>query len=413
MVRRRVSLFALILVIAANAFAAQKRRAVVAPDAPHFCDFGSDIAGMNVPPDLCLRKFADVPTARVLLFAPNGDLFVASPRRQPSGGAPPGAAAIFLLRQTDTTKPPERFLFADGDAFESVHALLIANNTFYYSTADAVYAVPYTSGSTRISNATPVKIATLPVANYTRWTHSLAASTDGSIYVATGQFDDGKCAMLDATLDTHIGAILRIGPGHAERGDIVVQGLRDPLYIRCMPWGTCYLAELSGDVWDAVGGSEKLMEIHDGDSLGYPCCVSRDNPNLDINGDGIPDTGPRPDCSQIAIPKMTFTLHDTPFGFDWERGFGWPEPYRGAFFVGLHGSFGLWRNTGLQWAPSDPVTHLPTQALQNLLTGFGRTGPISRVADVMFGPDGRLYFTDDHGGGVYWIAPRSLRRPGH
>jgi glucose/arabinose dehydrogenase len=186
-------------------------------------------------------------------------------------------------------------------------------------------------------------------------------------------------------------------------GDIVTQGLRNPLFIRCMPWGICYAAELSGDPWEALGGTEKLIELRDGETYGYPCCVQRGRPN--------PDIQPIPNCSGVAEPKHTFPLHDTPFGFDWERDFGWPEPYKAGFFVGLHGDFPNWAHAGLQWAPTDPTTHLPVQTTMDFALGIGKGMTISRVADVRFAPDGRLFFTDDQGGAIYWIAPRSLRRP--
>ncbi len=234
-----------------------------------------------------------------------------------------------------------------------------------------------------------------------RWTHSLAAAADGSILVSSGQTDNSSCPITDA----HIGGVFRIGANHSLNGDALADGLRDPLYIRCMPWGSCYGAELSGDIWAGppYNGTEKLIELHDGDHYGYPCCIDTGRPN--------PDLKPVPDCSRIVSSKSTFPLHNTPFGFDWERDFGWPDPYRGGFFVGMHGQFGSWANAGLQWAPTDPTTHIPTRATTDFALGFGRSGVISRVADVQFAPDGRLFFTDDQDGEIFWIAPRSLKRP--
>jgi len=391
---------ALSLISGAAAFAAERHRA--APSfGTHFCDFGSDVAGVTVPSEFCIRKFADVPTPRALLFAPNGDLFVSSPERITPGGAPAGAAAIFLFRQTDPAKPPARFAFAQGPAFFSVHGILIANDSFYYTVDEGVYRVPFTVGATQIDPGSPRQVASFATAyeNLARFAHSLAVGTDGSIYVSRGQYDNSTCPSPDARL----GAVLRIGDGHGLLGDIVTAGLRDPLYIRCMPWGACYAAELSGDTWEEAGGTEKLIELRDGESFGYPCCISRGLPN--------PDLPKSTDCSTVATPSRTFPLHHTPFGFDWERSGGWPEPYRNGFFVGLHGRFGSWLNTGLQWAPTDPQTHIPTRPPADFALGFGRDGAISRVADVVFAPDGRLFFSDDQGGAIYWIAPRTLSRP--
>ena len=383
--------------IAVSAAASPRRRVV--PSVPNrFCDSGTDVADVMVPDGFCVRKFADVPTPRALLFAPNGDLFVSSPKRRTPGSAPAGAGAIFVYREID---PNKRSTFAEGDAFQSVHGILIANDSFYYTVADGVYKVPFTLGSTAIDGATPTRIASFSTESVlARFTHALAVGTDGSIYTTFGQLDNSNCQSSD---DPRLGTVLRIGPGHDPRGDIVTRGLRNPLFIRCMPWDSCYAAELSGDIWESVGGSEKLIELHDGDSFGYPCCVQKGIPN--------PDLQPAPDCSTVAEPRQTFPLHDTPFGFDWERDFGWPSPYKGGFFVGLHGDYANWTHAGLQWSPTDPTTHLPAQQTIDFLIGVGRGRTISRVGDVRFAPDGRLFFADDQGGAIYWIAPRTLRRP--
>jgi glucose/arabinose dehydrogenase len=362
-----------------------------------FCDTGADVAGVTVPAGFCIRKFADVQTPRVMLFAPNGDLFVSSPLRQTPGGAPPGAGAIFLFRGAD---PAAMSTFAAGDHFESVHGMLISSGRFFYTVETAVYSVPYSSSDTQIASAPRNLEADLSLSItgfYARWTHSLAQAPGGGIYVASGQLDNGRCPVEDE----RAGSVIEIGGD--SRGRVISAGYRDPLFLRCMPWGTCYTVELSGDAWEDKGGFEKLMEIHTGDRVGYPCCIDRNLPN--------PDLPVKPDCSRVVEAKHSIPLHDTPFGFDWERSGQWPAQYRGAFFVGLHGSFALWTKAGLRWAPVDPATHIPLKAPVDFATGFGRRAPISRVADVQFAPDGRLFFTDDQGGAIYWIAPRTLAPP--
>src|SRR6266852_1553980 len=182
---RRSSIALTIVAVAVELHAQRHRAAPSTSD--RFCDFGTNVAGVSVPAELCLRKFADVPTPRDLLFAPNGDLFVASPKRRTPGAAPPGAGAIFLFREGDLGTPPARITFAEGDAYQAVHGILIANGFFYYTVAEAVYRVPYAVGATAISPSTPAMVASFmpQSANiYFRFTHSLAAANDGSLYVS-------------------------------------------------------------------------------------------------------------------------------------------------------------------------------------------------------------------------------------
>jgi glucose/arabinose dehydrogenase len=116
-------------------------------------------------------------------------------------------------------------------------------------------------------------------------------------------------------------------------------------------------------------------------------------------------------CGQVAHEDSSFTLGDTPFGFDWERQ-TWPEPFRDGVFVALHGSYYTtppWAGAGIVYAKTDPTTHKPVEGWHPFLGGFGPGGSaLERPADVAFADDGRLFFADDQGGAVYWIAPRAV-----
>ena len=366
---------------------------------PPFCDSGTAPAGLTVPTGFCIRKFAAVPTARVLAFAPNGDVFVTSPSAQTAGGAPAGSSAIYVLTDDGTGAATVSTYKQDYIELGTVHGLAFLPNRLLYTVEDRVNSLPYASGDRSAVGKTPTKYADLSDTGiYERWTHTLAVAADGTVYVSRGQFDNDSCP----PPQPRSGTILRIGVGQPLIGSVVVGGLRNAMYLRCVSWG-CFGAELTGDNWDGIGGKEKLIQLHDGDEYGYPCCVDKNVPRPDIN--------PKPDCSRVAVSIQTYALHDTPFGFDWDVQNAWPAPYRGAFFVGMHGSFETWVGTRLGWATVDATSHRPTGELKDFVTGFSKQGPVvGRVADVRFAPDGRLFFTDDQGGAVYWVAPVDLRR---
>jgi glucose/arabinose dehydrogenase len=371
------------------------------PDAATFCALpGANVPGLALPDGFCSRKFASIRAPRVIAFAPNGDLFLTSPRSPTPGGAAVGAGGIYVLPDDNRDGIPDAvLLFLGGPTMESVHGLAIQEGELVYSLERAVYSIPYHSGDRVAPTSPPTQIADLSDNGVSdRWTHTLDRASDGTLYVSRGQYDNGQCP----PPNPRGGAVLKIGPGHDLHGDVSITGCRNPMYLRCTPWGPCYAAELTGDDWGgSIGGEEKLVELHDGDDIGYPCCVDRDKP--------YPGRGA--DCSQVAVAVQPYPLHNTPFGFDWDAAGKWPAPYTGGFFVGLHGDFGGWTGTALAWSATDPTTHRPTGATQTLVGGFGHGGPLNgRVTDVRFAPDGRLFFTDDTGGAVYWIAPQTLPR---
>ena len=377
--------------------------ALAPPDGPpptsgSFCA----ITPANLPPDVrvpdgfCIRRYASVRTPRVLAFAPNGDLFVASPSEFTPGGAPLGMGSILVLPDDDRDglADPARVYLA---SVPSVHGLLFDPDALLYTLGTGVFRSPYAAGDrTASAPATAhAQLASLP--DTVRWTHTLARGTDGALYVTMGQHDTGMCPVFNR----RAGSVQRIGPGMPPTGATVIDGLRNPMYMRCKPWGACYAAELSNDSWGAYGGVEKLIQLRQGDDYGFPCCIDHDRT--------WPGTPRGYDCGRVALSVQTYPLNDTPFGFDWAPS-SWPAPYGGAFFVGLHGVVGTWTNTGVQWAPTDPATHRPTRPTEFFARGWGRGAPIQgRVTDLVFAPDGRMFLSDDQDGGIYWVAPVTLR----
>jgi glucose/arabinose dehydrogenase len=397
-----------------------------------FCELpGQNAPGLMLPSGFCSRVFAQVPCPRSLRFAPNGDVFVASPAESTPGGAPTGMGSILVLPDDNHDGVADGMvtfasgsLGGNGPSLFSVHGLHFRSNALLFSTGfptsdssldihnNAVWSIPYTPGDRHSSTVAPTKLVDMSdgepngcdphMTGYPlcrdRWTHNIAEDTNGNLYVSRGQYDNEECP----SVNPRVGSVLRIGGGSSPQGDVMITGLRNPMYIRCMPWGACYAAELSGDGWDSIGGKEKLALIAPGIDYGYPCCVDQNRAN--------PFISPTPDCSMVSPAAASFTLHDTPFGFDWERGH-WPAPYASSFFVAMHGQFGSWIGEGIAWAPVDPQTHIPTQATQLFGTGWSLGGPIvGRPADLMFAPDGRLFISDDQSGMIFWIAPVNLPR---
>jgi glucose/arabinose dehydrogenase len=361
--------------------------------APRFCELGSDVAGATVPGGFCLRKYADVKVARGLVFTPNGDLLVAAPSAGTAGGASGGPGAIVVLTDDNHDGVAEVSNFAEG--LMDVHGLTLGDGYLYYTTQQSVFRTAYVMGQ-RHEDISKRQDLGLPSSfgNGGRWTHGLAHSVSGNLYASRGQY--GSCG------GNNGGEISRVGMGQLT---MVANGFRNPMYLRChYKDDTCAATELGED--GQAGAKEKLVALRtpSGD-YGYPCCYSKDRP--------IP-AAQASACAGVKLEDASFVLSDTPFGFDWEHDL-WPEPYKGAVFVALHGSFytqPAWAGARVVFARVDPMTHMPVEGWRDFVGGFGPGGSVlDRPSDVTFAPDGRMFFADDQGGGVYWVAPNSLARP--
>lgn len=385
-----------------------------------FCELpGQDATALTVPPEFCVREFATVKEARVLRFAPSGDLFVAAPSMNTVGGAEGGPGAIVVLPDDDRDGRADAVLtFAgpspnDGRACAArevdpadtscVHGLLFAGGYLYFTRGDDVRRFAWAPGARAAAGASELvaKLGGAAIAD-ARWTHTLEQTKSGEILVSRGRADSDACSVEQMTR----GAVLSLGAVGAAlpvAPQVVADGFRNPMYLRCAPnsCGDCYASELSGDNWDGVGGREKLALLGKrGESWGYPCCVGRDV--------AAPTTGAH-DCTNVGRELVAIPLHDTNFGLDFERGV-FPDPYKHALFVALHGVFTSFGGTGVVWLATDPASLRPTAPPKMFMSGFAAAGN-GRATDVAFAPDGRLFVADDTGGKIYWIAPRTLAAP--
>jgi glucose/arabinose dehydrogenase len=354
-----------------------------------FCALGQDVIGASVPQGFCLRRFGSVTEARTLAFAPNGDLFVGAPSQGTPGGAAGGPGGIVVLSDDNHDGLAESTMFATG--LVDVHGLTFGDGFLYFTTANTVWRTPYQMGQRQETPGQRQDLGLPPAFGMGgRWTHGLAHSVAGTLYASRGQY--GTCG------GSAGGDISQVGMGQSST---VASGFRNPMYMRChFRDDVCAATELGED--GQAGAKEKLLGLHPGSEFGYPCCYGANQP--------VPVAGPTK-CAAVRMEDASFTLSDTPFGFDWEHDL-WPEPYKGAVFVALHGSFytmPAWAGARVVFARTDPMTHMPTEGWRDFVGGFGPQGSVlDRPSDVAFAPDGRLFFADDHGGGVYWIAPASL-----
>jgi glucose/arabinose dehydrogenase len=392
----------------------------IAPVSKKFCALpGQDAPDLKVPPEFCVREFTAAPAhpvkeARVIRFAPNGDLFVAAPSVTTVGGASDGPGQIVVLPDDNGDGVADSVvtyagaatatggfdctpLEVDPGSMACVHGLAFSGGYLYFTRSNELRRFAYTSGN-RAAPGPSELVATLG-ADFTdaRWTHGLDARADGSLVVGRGRYDTDGCdpdqLKRGSVFVVHPERPLPLVP------DPIAHGFRNPMYLRCAPTSCndCWASELSGESWDDVGGREKLALLYDtGSSInwGYPCCVA---PNMPAPG------WPNAPCSDVTAEPVAIKLHDTNFGLDFERG-GFPDPYRHGVFVALHGVLTSFGGTAVVWLPTDPATLRPNGAPKVFVSGFGQ--PNGRATDVAFAPDGRLFIADDTMGKIYWVAPK-------
>ncbi|MBS1892666.1 MAG: hypothetical protein JST59_15325, partial [Actinobacteria bacterium] len=127
----------------------------------------------------------------------------------------------------------------------------------------------------------------------------------------------------------------------------------------------------------------------------------------------IPDSVTNPggqalDCSQLAPIEVGIPAHSAPLGMSFLEGTTVPAPWAGGAVVAAHGYWDRQepRAPAVLWMPWDPKKRTLEPA-QVLVSGFQdedgeRWG---RPVDIVPGPEGALFVSDDTAGAIYKLTP--------
>jgi hypothetical protein len=283
------------------------------------------------------------------------------------GGASGGPGAIMVLSDDDHDGTAEETLFAGN--LDDVHGIAVGGGYVYFTTKDNVWRTPYVDGQ-RTENLAARESLGLPGA-------TVSAAAGHMASRGRRPASSSRRAGVRQCGNSHGGDISTIESGGALT--TLATGLRNPMYLRCHAKDeVCAAMELGDD--QREGAREKMIMLRMGTNYGFPCCHSTGVLNTEMMG---------VTCDDITMEDSAFKLSETPFGFDWEPGV-WPEPYKNAVFVALHGSAyatPTWAGTRIVYAATDPQTHKPVQEWQDFLTGFGIGGSVlDRATDIVFSP---------------------------
>jgi glucose/arabinose dehydrogenase len=369
-------------------------------------------AGLRVQP---FANGLDHP--RWLYTLPNGDVLVAESTAPPKpkgkeGGLKGWIQGLFMKKAGAGNPSADRLTLlrdADGDGVAEVKTpfltglrspigMALVGDRLYVANADAVVAVPYQTGQTRIT-ATPVKVSDLPAGRNHHWTKSLVASPDGSrLYVGVGSNSNVAENGLDEEVDR--AAVLEIDPATGARS-VYASGLRNPV-------GMAWNAE-SGRLWVAVNERDEIGDdlvpdymtsVTPGGFYGWPW--SYYGGHVDAR---VKPANPAMVARAIK-PDYALGAHTASLGLGFYEADLIPG-WRGSAVIGQHGSWNRSRPNGYRVIRVAFANGRPTGAPQEVLTGFldaegrARGRPVGVATDAR----GGLLVADDVGDVVWRVSP--------
>ena len=345
---------------------------------------------MQVPEGFHVGLWAtEVRRARGLHFTEAGDLLVSRPR----------AGEIVLLeadRDGDGRSDGQRVLMK---GLNRPHGMEIHQGWLYVAETDGFGRVPFepgdgtTAGQARLGGTYERLVENLP-AGENHWTRTIRVGPDDKIYVTVGSScnvciedePERRAAMLRFELD---------GSGETT----FASGLRNTVGFDWRPsTGGIYGTDNGRDLLGDDDPPCELNHIVEGGFYGWPFANGMNDPD--------PDFGDRdPSRVEISIPPVhAFRAHNAPLGIAFVRGLGALTSGGDVAIVALHGSWNRRSKDGykvvsLHFMPDDSIHE------RDFLTGFLEgEDVIGRPVDVVQGPDGAVYVSDDYANVIWRVS---------
>lgn len=354
-----------------------------------------DGARPRVPPGFRVEEFASgFNEPRIIVTAPNGDIFVAESRGN----------RVRILRDADGDGKPElNEVFVDGLNKPFGIAFYPPGpepKFIYFANTDGVIRYPYSNGQTKAAGA-PQAIVTLPggglLAGGGHWTRDIKFSPDGKrLYVSIGSRSNND----DDASEARRARILVFDP-EGRNEAVFATGLRNAVGIAIEPatgalWATCNERDGMGDDLPP----DYVTRVKEGAFYGWPWFYL--GPNEDPKF-----AGRHPElASRVTVPDVLLQPHSAPLGLAFYNGKSFPAEYRGQAFVALHGSWNRAKRTGYKIVRVPVKDGKAAGEYIDFMIGFVTPqGDVwGRPVGVAVTQHGALLVTDDGGNRIWRVS---------
>ncbi len=349
---------------------------------------------ITLPPNFAIGVFAaGQPGARLLAFAPNGDLFLS---RKDSG-----EIVVLPDRNRDAVSDGAQ-VFAQGLA--KPHGLAFRDGFLYVAQEASVVRFPYVAGDSTARGPAQTVVPILPsgpgsglAGGVNHDTRTLVFGPDGKMYVSVGSSCD-----LCVESDPRRATVLQFNPD-GSGGRIFASGVRNAVGLGVDPrtnllWATVNERNTLG----LDGPPDLFVPLRDGVNYGWPGCVGvppAPDPTLGAGKEDFCRTAV--ETALVPLPPRS-----APLGFRFSGGVRFPAPFANGAFITEHGPFDKPYRAGHRLVFVSMVPGKQQAGPRDFAVGWvGADGNLwGNPVDIIVGPDGALYVSDDLAGAVYRIG---------
>jgi glucose/arabinose dehydrogenase len=372
---------------------------------------------LNLPKGWSAQVWADVPGARLAVWAPDGRLIVST------GGN--GKLAL-VTPGSGQRGPTVTTLLSGLDGPQGV-AMTEQGGRAILVVGEQTRIVSWDYAKGVVSNRRVI-LDGLPSGGHGS---KMVAVRDGQVVYNVGSSTNRDA--VDRTSTPERATIAQVGLNGSGNRTLAV-GVRNGEGLSFAPDGTLFAAinqadnqpypfrDSNGQYGQTVRSyvnehpNDQVSRITAGTDMGWPYCVPdsrghEDLLNLGYVNDPTSNAGDAAlNCTSIGRTQLGLPAHSAPVGFVFTHGSALPDSLANGALITAHGSwnrqpprqpyvaYSAWDDTNQTLAP-----------IRLLVTGFQKTDGSrwGRSVDAVPGPDGSVYVTDDVAGLVYRLTPRS------
>lgn len=404
------------------------KKKIIVPTAYRTTPFQND-RYLTVPEDFDIAVYTRIPKARFLATTPDGHLLVSVPSE----------GKVKFVRSVVSGNPIVSD-FVTG--LQSPHDLVfhaIGNTMYLYvseknKVARYTYATGDQTGQNRQVVVDGLPDRSLPELKgaYNHELKNIAIDSDHQLYISIAS--TCNACESDTKSDPVRGAIY-VYTAEGKNGRLFAQGIRNAEGLDFLPgtntlWAVVNNRDQIAYPYDDNTGNygkvipafvdnnppEEFIRVEDGSNFGWPFCnpdgrQSLDNMPFDRDYE-LNRNGDKADCSKMTRVNKGIQAHSAPLGFSFLQDTEFPEAYRRAAVVGLHGSWNRTKKAGYKviYFPWNEKGQTPG-AEQDLVRGFlndDSTEAFARPVDVAVSPAGELYISDDQAGTIFRLFQSSV-----
>ena len=340
-------------------------------------------AALKTPSGFGVSQFADrLDAPRTMIYAPNGDLFVAESR----------AGKILVMRGGD---PSQRVEYATG--LQNPFGMAFHDGYLYVGETTRLVRYKYQPGEANASGA-PEKLVDFPGGGHS--TRNVIFNREGTkMYVAVGSQSNKSAG--EPEVRAAVNEYNPDGSGHR----VYASGLRNPVGIALQPGtDTIWVAVNERDTLGDDLVPDYITSVKEGGFYGWPYSYIGSHADPEHKGE-------RPDLVQRAIvPDVLLPAHAAAVGLTFYTGTQFPARYRNGAFVGLHGSWNRSVAHGYKVVFVPFQNGKPSGPPEDFLWGWlvnpgpGQITTWGRPVGVTVTPDGSLLVADDNGDCIWKVT---------